>query len=58
MSNAVIAFLVAISFATWVYTRAQRRLGGSNTKSALSVAALAGIATFIVVLTLMSFIPD
>lgn len=50
MTNSVIGLLVAVSLATWLYTKLMRRSGG-NIRSSLIVAGLAGIVVFIIVLT-------
>ena len=52
MSNALISFLVAISFATWIFTKQLRR-SGQNTKSAVVVAGIAGVICFVVILTVV-----
>lgn len=51
MSNVLIGLLVGASFATWIYTKQMRR-SGQNTKSAVTVGALAGVVAFVVVLTI------
>ena len=57
MSNNVIAFLVSVGAAGWVYSKMIRRTGG-NTQSALIVAAISGVMLFIFVLFALSFVPN
>lgn len=54
-SSALIGFLAGVSAAAWVYTKTMRRTG-NNTKNSATLAALAGGAVFVVVLTIMSFV--
>lgn len=57
MGNTLIAFLVAISAATWIYSKMMRNTGGL-TKSALTVAAISGVLVFVLVLILIGLIPN
>lgn len=57
MSYGVIAFLVAIGAATWIYTKLMRYTGG-NTKSAVIAAAVSGVLIFALVLIISGFLPD
>ncbi len=57
MTNGVISFLLAIGTATWVYSKFHRSTGG-NTQNALMGAGVVGIIVFILMFTLLSFIPD
>jgi type IV secretory pathway TrbD component len=56
MSNGLIAFILGISVATWVYNKMYSRTGG-NSQSAIVVAIVAGIAAAVVMLMVLSFIP-
>lgn len=49
----IVALLVAISSATWIYTRLIRTSGG-NTKNTLIVCAISGFLIFLVVFYLAS----
>jgi hypothetical protein len=51
-SNLTIGFLLGVGFAGWVYSKLMRSTGG-NTKNSLIVAACAGVAAMVVVITLM-----
>jgi len=51
-SNLTIGFLLGVGFAGWVYSKLMRSTGG-NTKNSLIVAACAGLAAMVVVITLM-----
>ncbi len=57
MGNGVIAFLMAIGTATWVYSKFYRRTGGNN-QSAVTGAAIVGVLVFIIAFTLLGFIPE
>ncbi len=57
MSNGIIAFLMAIGVSAWVYSKFYRRTGG-NTQSAVTGAAVVGIVVFILMFTLLGFIPE
>ena len=54
-SNAMVAFLFAVGFSAWVYSKIQRQTGG-NTSNSLVVAAGAGLVAFLVLITLLGFI--
>lgn len=56
MSNALIAFLVALGATVWVYTKQMRRSGGL-TRNSLIVAGVAGLFVFFLLLTVLSLIP-
>jgi hypothetical protein len=51
-SNLTIGFLFGVGFAGWVYSKLMRSTGG-NTKNSLIVAACAGVAAMVMVITLM-----
>lgn len=51
----IIALLVAFSSTAWVYDKSARRTGG-NSRSSLIAAVVAGVAAFIVTLTVASLI--
>lgn len=51
-SAPVIGFLAAISIATIVYTKTMRQTGNNN-KSSLIVGSLAGVITFVIVITIV-----
>lgn len=55
MSGVAIGILAALSIAAWSYTKADRRTGG-NVKNSSIMAGFAGLATFILVVTIMSII--
>lgn len=57
MSNALIAFLLSIGFAGWVYAKILRSTG-NNTTSALTVAGAAALVCFILALMLLNLIPS
>jgi hypothetical protein len=48
VGNGVLAFLVAISAGTWIYTKLMRSTG-SNTKNSLVGAAVAALLIFLAV---------
>lgn len=54
-SGPVIGILVGLSVATWVYTWAMRRTG-DNAKSAAITGILAGIGSFIIIITIVATI--
>lgn len=56
MNNTIIAFLIAISSSTWIFTKIQRQTG-NNTQSSLIVAAVSFVGIFIVSIILLGFIP-
>lgn len=49
----MIGLLVALSAATWVYTKSMRRSGG-NTNNSLVVAGIAGLFAFFLTLAALS----
>jgi predicted ABC-type exoprotein transport system permease subunit len=55
LSAFVIALLVALSTAAWVYSKTMRRSGGNN-QSSLTVSIFAGVAIFIITLTVVSLV--
>jgi len=54
-SNFTISVMFAIGFGGWIYSKTNRANGGLI-KRTLSVTVVAGIAAFIVMLTLLSLI--
>ena len=57
MSNAFIAFLVAIGSGVWIYRKFMKYTGGNNQNSIIG-AIVSGVIIFIVMLTLLGFIPE
>lgn len=57
MTNGVIAFLLAIGSATWVYQKFHRSTGG-NTQNSLIGSAVVGVLIFAVTLLLLNMIPE
>lgn len=54
-SGILIGFIVAISVATWVYTKVMRRTG-NNSKSSIITAAIFGVIAFLAIATLISIV--
>lgn len=52
MSAGIIAFLVAISSATWVFTKLQNKTGYGNNRDALVGAVVVFALAFVVVFSL------
>ena len=52
MSAGIVAFLVAISTATWTFTKLQNKTGYGNNQSAIIGATIVFILAFIVVFTI------
>jgi len=57
MGYGFIAFLMAIGTAAWVYSKFQRSTGG-NTQNALIGAGVVGVIVFVLVFSLLNFIPE
>jgi hypothetical protein len=57
LTGPVIGFLVAASFATWVYTKIARRSGG-NVQTSLVVAGIAGLFAFFITVAVLSMIDN
>ncbi len=57
MTNGVVAFLLAIGSATWVYQKFYRSTGG-NTQNSLVGAGIVGAVIFIIAFSLLSLIPE
>lgn len=55
MSDKLIAFLVAISAGTWIYSKMYRSTGG-NTRSSLVVAGGSALLLFLLVMTVLGAI--
>ena len=53
----MIGLLVALSVATWVYTKTMRSSGG-NTKNSLVVAGVAGLFAFFIILAVIAAIDN
>lgn len=52
MKALLLAFLVAISAGTWVYTKLQQRTGYGNSTNAIKGAAISALIIFLVVFTI------
>lgn len=52
MSNLLIGFLFGLGFAAWVYAKMMKSTG-SNTKNSLIVAAIAGLASMLVLVAIL-----
>lgn len=50
-----ISLLTSLSVMAWVYTKALRRTGGNN-QNALISAGLAGLAVFVIVMTIVNLV--
>ena len=57
MSNGLIAFMMGIGVATWVYSKMYSRTGG-NSQNASIVAAIAGVAAAGLMLMVLAMIPS
>jgi len=57
MTNNFIAFLLGTGAAAWVYSKVMRS-SGNNTQSALTVAVIAGVAAFVLMLLILKMIPS
>lgn len=57
MSNLLIAFMLAAGVSGFVYSKITRRTGGL-TKNDLTIAGMAGVFAFIVVLSVLSIFTD
>lgn len=55
MSNALLAFLVAVSASAWIYSKLMKTTGG-NTKSALTGAAVSSVLIFVLVLIIANMV--
>lgn len=55
MSNAFIAFLLAIGSSAWIYSKLMRSTG-NNTRSALTAAAISGLLIFFLGWIVIGFI--
>lgn len=53
----MIAFIGALGFGGWVYSKIQRKTGG-NTSNSLIVAGGAGLVFFILLLMILNFISN
>ena len=51
-SNLLVGFLFGIGCAGWVYNKMMHSTGG-NTKNALVVAAIAGVAAMVLIMTIL-----
>lgn len=56
MNNGFIGVLLAIGIGGWVFAKTQKSTG-NNTKTALIVAGVAAFFAFILMLTILSFVP-
>ena len=57
MSNGLIAFMMGIGVATWVYSKMYSRTGG-NSQSAGVVAGVAGLAAAGLMFLILAMIPS
>jgi uncharacterized membrane protein YdcZ (DUF606 family) len=57
MPPSVVALMFSAGFATWVYTKIQRKTGG-NTQNSLVVSAIAFIFGFVFMLLVLGFVED
>jgi hypothetical protein len=55
MSPFIVGLLAGLGAAAWVYDRTMRRTGG-NTSNSIVIAVIAGIFTFVIVLSILSLI--
>lgn len=55
--NTTIALLFSLGFAAWVYAKIMKSTG-SNTKTSLIVAATSALVAFLLLITLLGFIPS
>lgn len=46
MSNTLIAFLIAVSATTWIYTKVSNKTGGGNPRDSVIVAGVCGVVIF------------
>lgn len=56
MNSALIALLVSVSGATWIYTKLQRSTGAANNGPAAKGALVSGVIIFLLVFTLASML--
>lgn len=56
MTNGFIALLLGAGAAAWVYGKVMRS-SGNNTQNALTVAVVAGVAAFTLMLIVLNLIP-
>ena len=56
MSNAVIALMLAIGVAGWVYNKVGQRTGGLKSRE-LGAAFIAGVLAFLLMLSILRFLP-
>ena len=57
MSHVLIAFMLAVGVAGFVYSKITRRTGGL-TKNDLTIAGMAGVFAFVMVLSVLSIFTD
>lgn len=57
MSNGIIAFLISVGFATWVYAKFQRQTG-NNTQTSLIAAGASALVVFLILWSLLNMIPS
>ncbi|MCA9332600.1 hypothetical protein KDA00_01880 [Candidatus Saccharibacteria bacterium] len=55
MSNVLVAFLIGVGFAGWVYSKIQRQTGG-NTQTSLIAAGASGFVAFLLMWMIMGMI--
>lgn len=56
MSNGVIAFLIAASTGTWIFSKEMRKTG-NETRSSFIVAVIAGSFIFVLSFLLLNLVP-
>jgi hypothetical protein len=57
MGTGMIAFFMAAGVSAWVYSKVSRTSGGNYTSS-ITVAAIAGIFAFIIVILVVGLLPS
>jgi type IV secretory pathway component VirB8 len=56
LSNGIIAFMLACGIGGWTYSKSVRRSGG-QAKTDVTVAAIVGVITFLIALTILAMLP-
>lgn len=56
MGKGVIAFLIAISASTWIYTKLMRNTGG-NASSSLIAVLIIGLFIFVLAFVVLGLVP-
>jgi biotin transporter BioY len=55
LSSGLVAFMFAIGVSGWVYSKMDRRLGGANLKSVMTVTVIAFLVAFVVFFTILKY---